>query len=51
VIEKAIVARRPRHRYPVPAVAHVFIRVHRWLPSRIWDAFMRRAFPSPGVER
>jgi NAD(P)-dependent dehydrogenase (short-subunit alcohol dehydrogenase family) len=51
VVEKAIAAPRPRHRYPVPAAAHVFIRVHRWLPSRAWDAFMRRMFPSPGVER
>ena len=51
VIEKAITAHRPRRRYPVPMAAHVFIRLHQWLPSAVWDAFMRRMFPSPGEER
>jgi NAD(P)-dependent dehydrogenase (short-subunit alcohol dehydrogenase family) len=50
VIEKAITAPRPRRRYPVPAAAHLFIGMHHWLPSWVWDAFMRRMFPSPGAD-
>jgi NAD(P)-dependent dehydrogenase (short-subunit alcohol dehydrogenase family) len=49
VIEKAITAPRPRRRYPVPASARLFIGMHHWLPSWVWDAFMRRMYPSPGV--
>ena len=50
VIERAITAERPRRRYPVPAAAHLFIGLHHWLPSSVWDAFMRRIYPSPGVD-
>jgi NAD(P)-dependent dehydrogenase (short-subunit alcohol dehydrogenase family) len=50
VIERAITATRPRRRYPVPAAAHLFIGLHHWLPSSLWDAFMRRMYPSPGID-
>jgi len=50
VIERAITATRPRRRYPVPAAAQLLIGLHHWLPSSVWDAFMRRMYPSPGVD-
>lgn len=50
VVERAITARQPRTRYPVPAAAAaLFIVSRRWLPDRAWDAFMRRLLPSPGA--
>jgi NAD(P)-dependent dehydrogenase (short-subunit alcohol dehydrogenase family) len=49
VIERAITARRPRTRYPVPAAAALFIISRRLLPDRAWDASMRRLLPSPGA--
>ena len=48
VIERAISARRPRPRYPVTAVARGLMALHRWLPDRGFDAFLRTQFPSPG---
>ncbi len=47
-IERAITSRRPRTRYLVPAVSHLFVSVYRWLPDRFWDALMRRRYPEPG---
>lgn len=48
VIERAITARRPRTRYVVPPVSRLFVLAGRWLPDRVWDALMRRMYPSPG---
>ncbi len=47
VIERAVSSPRPRTRYVVPAVAHLFTGAHRMLPDRAWDAVMRRMFPTP----
>ncbi len=49
VMERAINTRRPRARYTVPAVAATFTFSRRFIPDRMWDAFMRRLLPSPGV--
>lgn len=51
VIERAITARRPRTRYAVPTVSRLFILAGRWLPDRVWDAFMRCLYPPPGAHR
>jgi short-subunit dehydrogenase len=47
VIEKAISTRRPRTRYPVTAAARVLMGLRRWLPDRVFDAFLRTQFPLP----
>jgi NAD(P)-dependent dehydrogenase (short-subunit alcohol dehydrogenase family) len=47
VVERAVCARRPRTRYVVPVVAHLFTGAHRLLPDRAWDACMRRMLPTP----
>ena len=49
VIERAITSARPRTRYTVPAISRIFVTSHHWLPDRLWDAFMRRMYPSPGA--
>ncbi len=49
VVERAISAKRPRTRYPVPRAARLFILAHHWLPDRAWDASMRRLLPTPGA--
>ncbi len=51
VIERAITARRPGVRYVVPRVSRLFIASARWLPDRLWDAMMRRAYGAPGAAR
>jgi NAD(P)-dependent dehydrogenase (short-subunit alcohol dehydrogenase family) len=48
-IEQAITAARPRSRYVVPAVSRLFGASGRWLPTRLWDALLRRLYPSPGA--
>jgi len=50
VIERAITAPRPRTRYVVPRLARVFVESRRWLPDRLWDAFLRTRYPSPGAD-
>jgi NAD(P)-dependent dehydrogenase (short-subunit alcohol dehydrogenase family) len=47
VIERAITASRPRTRYPVTAAAHVMLALRRWLPDRLFDAFLRTQFTQP----
>lgn len=51
VIEKAITATRPRTRYVITFGAKFLIRLRRWLPDRMFDAFLRTQFPSPGAAR
>jgi NAD(P)-dependent dehydrogenase (short-subunit alcohol dehydrogenase family) len=46
-IAKAIVAKRPKTRYPVTASAHLMINQRRLTPDRVWDAMMRLRFPAP----
>lgn len=48
VIEKAIAAKRPDTRYLITAGAHVFVGLRRLLSDRLWDAFLRTQFPTPG---
>ena len=48
VIERAITARRPRTRYPVTLGAHAMIRLRKWLPDRVFDAFVEAQL---GVKR
>jgi NAD(P)-dependent dehydrogenase (short-subunit alcohol dehydrogenase family) len=50
VVERAIAAPRPRTRYAVPPLAKLFVAAHHWLPDRLWDAFLRRLYPSPGAD-
>jgi NAD(P)-dependent dehydrogenase (short-subunit alcohol dehydrogenase family) len=49
VVEKALSAERPKTRYRVGASARVFLTLRRLLSDRLWDAFLRRTYPSPGV--
>jgi len=51
VVERAVSSPRPRTRYVVPVVAHLFTGAHRLLPDRAWDAFMRRMLPTPSWGR
>jgi NAD(P)-dependent dehydrogenase (short-subunit alcohol dehydrogenase family) len=46
-IEKAIVSRRPRTRYPVTASARFFLAQRALLPDRAWDALVGTSFPRP----
>ncbi len=47
VIERAAGARRPRTRYAVAPSATLLIKTRRWLPDPVWDAFLRRQYPTP----
>jgi NADP-dependent 3-hydroxy acid dehydrogenase YdfG len=46
-IAKALVASRPRARYPVTPSAHLMINQRRFTPDRVWDLMMRAQFPTP----
>ncbi len=48
VIERALVARRPRSRYKVTLSARLLLGLRALLPDGLWDAFMRTTFPEPG---
>lgn len=48
VIEHAVTVDDPRPRYVVPRAAGLFIASRKYLPDRMWDAFMRRRYPTPG---
>ncbi len=41
-VAKAATARRPKTRYAVGAGAKPLLFIHRWLPTRTYDALMRR---------
>lgn len=47
-VERAISARRPRARYPVTPSARLIMGQRRLMPDRVWDAFLRTQFPTPG---
>ncbi len=47
VIETAIMARRPKARYPVTVAARVLMGLRRWLPDRAFDGFLRTQFSPP----
>jgi NAD(P)-dependent dehydrogenase (short-subunit alcohol dehydrogenase family) len=48
VVELALTAAHPRTRYRVSSSARVFLTLRRVLSDRLWDAFLRRTYPSPG---
>jgi NAD(P)-dependent dehydrogenase (short-subunit alcohol dehydrogenase family) len=47
-IERALTVKRPRARYTVSASAKLLLTQRALLSDRLWDALMRRSFPSPG---
>jgi NAD(P)-dependent dehydrogenase (short-subunit alcohol dehydrogenase family) len=47
VVERAIVSRRPRTRYPVTLGARVLLGLRRILPDRGFDAFLATQFKAP----
>jgi len=49
-IERAITARRPRTRYRVTPSARLLIAQRAVTPDRVWDAFLRMQFESPGKD-
>lgn len=48
VIECAIAAKTPNTRYLITAGAHLFVGLRRLLSDRLWDAFLRTQFSTPG---
>lgn len=48
-IEKAITTARPRARYSVSGSAKLLLAQRALLSDRLWDAFLRSSFPSPGA--
>jgi short-subunit dehydrogenase len=48
VIEKAIVAKRPRTRYRVTASARLLLTQRKLVPDRAWDRLVSSSFPRPG---
>lgn len=48
VVERALLAPRPRARYTVSLSAKVLLAQRRWSSDRVWDWLMRQNFPSPG---
>jgi hypothetical protein len=46
-IEHAVSARNLSSRYGVTPSAHLFMRLRRLLPDRVWDAVLRTICPQP----
>ena len=46
-IEHAVSARNPWSRYTVTPSAHLFMRLRRLLPDRVWDTVLRTICPQP----
>lgn len=46
-IERAVLARRPKARYPVGPLARAALGARRVLPDSLFDKFVAREFPSP----
>jgi NAD(P)-dependent dehydrogenase (short-subunit alcohol dehydrogenase family) len=51
VVERALVASRPRARYTVTPSASLLLAQRRLFSDRMWDAFLRTSFPTPGAGR
>jgi short-subunit dehydrogenase len=47
VVVEAVEADRPKPRYPVGAVSRQLMGARRVLPTRLWDAALRRQYPTP----
>ena len=46
-IEHAVSARNPSSRYAITPSAHLFMRLRRLLPDRVWNAVSRKICPQP----
>lgn len=51
VVAKALDARRPRARYSVTTSGWLLIGLRWLLPDCLWDAWLRRVYPQPGLLR
>jgi NAD(P)-dependent dehydrogenase (short-subunit alcohol dehydrogenase family) len=47
VVVEAVESTRPKARYPVGAVSRQLVGARRVLPTRLWDAALRRQYPTP----
>jgi NAD(P)-dependent dehydrogenase (short-subunit alcohol dehydrogenase family) len=47
VVVEAVESDRPKARYPVGAVSRQLVGARRVLPTRLWDAALRRQYPTP----
>ena len=47
VIVRAVESSRPRPRYLVGPVGRALVWSHQLLPTRVWDAALRRTYPTP----
>ena len=47
VVVEAVESARPKARYPVGAVSRQLVGARRVLPTRLWDAALRRQYPTP----
>ena len=47
VVVRAVESARPKPRYPVGAVSRQVAGARRILPTRVWDALLRRQYPTP----
>lgn len=50
VIRRALEIPHPKTRYAVPRSAGLFMTARRVMSDRMWDAFLRRLYPSPGAD-
>ena len=48
VIERAIIADKPRIRYRVTPSAHLLVTQRALMPDAVWDRFLATQFPRPG---
>lgn len=51
VVERALTDPRPRSRYRVTGSARVLLALRALVSDRLWDAFLRRTYPSPGEKK
>ena len=49
IVEYVLATDRPKARYRVTGSARLLMTLRRWLPDAVWDALLRRTYPSPGV--
>ena len=47
VVVEVIESDRPKPRYPVGMVSRQIVGARRVLPTRLWDAALRRQYPTP----
>lgn len=48
-VERALTERNPPPRMPVGLLSHLLLLMHRALPGRAFDRFVRTVFPVPGI--